>query len=99
MNNNEKTLEQLKKELEDAKNALATIQKTVEEKEAEEEKQRQAKLAAEKEARRAEIEAAEKHLIKLKSEFAKDYGSYSAVRTYSTNSRNIPDYLSWVFEV
>ena len=99
MQNNEKTLEQLKEELEAAKTTLATIQEAVDQKEAEEEKQRQTKLAEEKEARRAEIEATEKRLIKLKAEFAKDYGSYSSVRTYSTGTRNIPDYLKWVFEV
>jgi peptidoglycan hydrolase CwlO-like protein len=98
MSNNEKTLEQLKEELKAATATLAAIQQAVSEKEAEEEKQRKEKLANEKEARKAEIEATEERLINLKAEFAKDYGSYSAVRTYSTSTRNIPDYLKWVFD-
>lgn len=98
MDNNEKTLEELKKELEEAKNIFMAIQATVDQKEAEEERQRKEKLAKEKDIRYAEIQTLEKQLIKLRSEFVKDYGSYDTIRTYSSSSRDIPEYLKWIFE-
>lgn len=74
--NENKTLEQLKAELEQAQKAFDIAKKLAEQKEKEEAELQKAKLAAEKNKRKEEIEEAEKHYRDLVKQFIKDYGSY-----------------------
>lgn len=95
MKDNEfKTLDQLKTEMEQAQKAYNDAKNEIARKEAEEAKLRKEKLAAEKNKRKEEIKEAENHYRALVKQFIKDYGSYDA--TYSCNEED-DDILNFVF--
>lgn len=95
MKDNEfKTLDQLKTEMEQAQKAYNDAKNEIARKEAEEAKLRKEKLAAEKNKRKEEIKEAENHYRALVKQFIKDYGSYYA--TYSCNEED-DDILNFVF--
>ena len=92
--NEKKSLEQLKVEMEQAQKAYDDAKNEIARKEAEEAKLRKEKLAAEKNKRKEEIKEAENHYRALVKQFIKDYGSYDA--TYSCNEED-DDILNFVF--
>lgn len=95
MKDNEfKTLDQLKAEMEQAQKAYDDAKNEIARKEAEEAKLRKEKLAAEKNKRKEEIKEAENYYRALVKQFIKDYGSYDA--TYSCNEED-DDILNFVF--
>ena len=89
MANKEKTLEQLKAELEQAQAAYEIAKKLAEQKEKEEAERKRAEFAAVKEKRKAEIAEVESKLEELLVAYNKDYGAY-----VSSNS-NLPSWLYW----
>lgn len=78
----EKTLEELKKEYEDAQSKYNALKETIKKRETEEAKKKEAALASEKAARRKEIEDKMRELEKLEKAYVNDYGYYS----YSSES-------------
>lgn len=82
---NEKSLEELKKELETAQKSYEALREFVKEKEAEESERKRAKLALEKENRKKAIEEKEAELIALIREYIKDYGSYKTCHYTNDN--------------
>lgn len=74
-NKTEKTLDELKKELEEARNAYIKIQDCVNQKEEKEKERKRAQLALEKENRKKVIEEKYEELTALIGEYIKDYGS------------------------
>lgn len=76
----EKSLEELKKELETAQKAYAAMQDIVNKREAEEKQKKRAELALEKEKRKKVIEEKEEELVNLIHDYIKDYGSYKTYR-------------------
>ncbi len=89
MANKEKTLEQLKVELEQAQAAYEIAKKLAEQKEKEEAERKRAELAAVKEKRRAEIAEVESKLEELLVAYNKDYGAYVS------DNPNLPTWLYW----
>lgn len=77
---NEKSLEELKQELEAAQKMYETLRQSVKEKEVEENERKRAKLALEKENRTKIIEEKEKELVSLVNEYIRDYGEYKGYR-------------------
>ena len=77
MANKEKTLEQLKAEVELATKAYNLALKAEEQKKKEEEERKKAALAAVKEARKSEVDDAINNAIELLKKYTEDYGSYS----------------------
>lgn len=75
--NENKTLEQLKAELEQAQQAFDAAKKLAEQKEKEEAERKKAELAAEKSKRKKEIEEAKNHYCTLIKQYIADYGSYT----------------------
>lgn len=75
-------IEELKKQCLEAEKNYKTIHEQLIKAEKEEEDKKKAELALEKEARKKEIEEAEKHYHSLIVAYIKDYGSYSATRSY-----------------
>lgn len=94
-NNENKTLEQLRAELEQAQKVCGDIQKNIAQKETEEANRKKAELNAQKNKRKKEIEEAAKHYQTLIKEFIKDYGSYTA--NYSIDNNDEIDTLSFLF--
>ena len=92
-NNENKTLEQLKAELEQAQKAFDAAKKLAEQKEAEEAERKKAELAAEKVKRKKDIEEVESHYINLVRQFIKDYGSYDVSRSYNNDDNNFISFL------
>ena len=92
-NKEEKTLEQLQAELEQAQKAFDTAKKLAEQKEKEEAERKKVKLEVEKDKRKKEIEEAEKHYHDLVRQFIKDYGSYSINHSYNDDN----DFISFLF--
>lgn len=88
-----KTLEQLKKELAQAQAAYTLAKKLAEQKEKEEAERKRAELAAEKDKRKKEIEEAEKHYHNLIKRFIEDYGSYET----SYSGKGEDDTFSFLF--
>ena len=89
MANKEKTLEQLKAELEQAQTAYEFAVKEAKRKEAEEAERKKAELAAIKEKREAEIMEAESRLEELLVAYNRDYG------VYRSNNAALPSWLYW----
>ena len=81
MSEENKSLEQLKTEAEQAKKAYEILQKTIRQKEAEEAERKKAKLESEKEARYKEIEEAENRLAELIKAYLEDYGTIKLNRS------------------
>ena len=77
---NEKSLEELKQELEAAQKMYETLRQSVKEKEVEENERKRAKLALEKENRTKIIEEKERELVSLVNEYIRDYGEYKSYR-------------------
>lgn len=76
MAKNEKTLEQLLDELEQAKKAYDVAKKLAEQKEKEEADRKRVELAAQKETRKKEVDDAIDRVIDLLEAYTKDYGSF-----------------------
>ena len=76
-NKDNKSLEELKEELEQAKKVYEYIQQSYEKKEKEETEKRKAKLEAEKTDRRKKVDEAFKQYNKLLQAYLDDYGTYS----------------------
>ena len=94
MKDNEfKTLDQLKTEMEQAQKAYNDAKNEIARKEAEEAKLRKEKLAAEKNKRKEEIKEAENHYRALVKQFIKDYGSYDATYSYNEEDDNILNFI------
>lgn len=91
--NENKTLEQLKAELEQAQQAFDAAKKLAEQKEKEETERKRAELAAEKNKRKEEIREAENHYRALVKQFIKDYGSYDATYSYDDEDDNLINFL------
>lgn len=91
--NENKTLEQLKAELEQAQQAFDVAKKLAEQKEKEETERKKAELAAEKNKRKEEIKEAENHYRTLVKQFIKDYGSYDATYSYNEEDDNILNFI------
>ena len=91
--NENKTLEQLKAELEQAQQAFDIAKKLAEQKEKEEAERKKAELAAEKNKRKEEIKEAENHYRALVKQFIKDYGSYDATYSYDDEDDNPINFL------
>ena len=91
--NENKTLEQLKAELEQAQQAFDVAKKLAEQKEKEETERKKAELAAEKNKRKEEIKEAENHYRALVKQFIKDYGSYDATYSYNEEDDNILNFI------
>lgn len=89
MAKNEKTLEQLYAELEQAQAAYELAKKFAEQKEKEEAERKRAELAAVKEKREAEIAEAESKLEELLVAYNKDYGVYKSV------NKTLPSWFYW----
>lgn len=85
--NENRTLEQLEVEFENAKKAYELAQKNLTQKKTEEADRKKAELAATKEARRKEIEEVENKLDALYKAYLKDYGSIEINR--STDDDNL----------
>lgn len=81
--NNEKTLDELKAELEAARKAYASIQDSVNKREAEEKEKKRAQLALERDKRKKVIEEKEEELVNLIYDYIKDYGSYKTYKNAS----------------
>lgn len=94
-NNEKKSLEQLKAEMEQAQKAYDDAKKEIVRKEAEEADRKKAELALNKEKRKKEIKDVEKHYHDLVKQYIKDYGSYDA--TYSYNEEDSDDMLNFIF--
>lgn len=77
MEKKEKTLEQIKLEVEAKRNAYEEIKKQYAQMEQEEENRRQAELALEKEKRYKEVIDAMDKADELRSKFVKDYGWFT----------------------
>jgi hypothetical protein len=77
MANKEKTLEELKVEVELAQKAYADALRVEEQKKKTAEEKRMAKLAVEKEKRKKEVDDAIDNAIELIKKYIKDYGSFS----------------------
>lgn len=90
VNKTEKTLEQLKEEVELATKAYNLALKAEEQKKKEEAERKKAELAAAKEKRYAEIEEARKIYYKLINDYVKDYGEYSAYSTDNDEDAILP---------
>ena len=93
MANKEKTLEQLKAEVELATQAYNFALKAEEQKKKEEEERKKAELVAAKEKRYAEIEEARKTYYKLINDYVKDYGEYSLHSTSDDDEDTIIPFL------
>ena len=93
---NEMTIEELEKEYEQLNKQRDNVSKILNERKKAEEEKKKAELAAVKEARYKEIQDAEKKFIELKTAYIKDYGSYSAMRSYNTNE--LPDIWKLLFD-
>lgn len=91
-NNENKTLEQLQAELEQAQKAYDLMKKEVAQKEAEEVARKKTELAEKKDKRRKEIEEVGRHYHTLIKQFIKDYGSYE----YSGKDED-DDIFSFIF--
>lgn len=81
MGEDNKSLEQLKVEAEQAKKAYEILQNTIKQKEAEEAELKKAKLESEKEARYKEIEEAGNKLVELIKAYLEDYGTIKLNRS------------------
>ena len=73
----EKTLEQLREEFEQAQKAFNDAKKIFEQKEKEEAERKAAELALAKDERKQEVDDAINRAIELLKAYNKDYGSYS----------------------
>ena len=83
-NEKELTLEELKAQ-------YKALGEQIEKKAKAEEEEQKAKLKAEKAARKEELELAMKTYHTLLNAYIKDYGSYSATRSYTANKDEIPN--------
>lgn len=92
-NKEDKTLEQLKAELEKAQKTYEAVKKLTEQKEKEEAERKRAELAAERDSRQKEIEEAEKHYLSLIKKFIEDYGNYEMTNSYEDSN----DFISFLF--
>lgn len=95
-NNKNKSLAELKEELEQAKKAYELVQQFYEKKEQEEAEKHKAKLVAEKEARKAEVDACIAHCKELVKAYINDYGDYSFISNedaFRFNSR----FWNWIW--
>lgn len=93
--NENKSLEELAKDLEQAKQAYEFIQHCYNTKAKEEAEARKAQLAAEKEARHKAVEDAYDIYLELRRAYVKDYGSYVTMRT--CNDPDFSDLRHWVY--
>lgn len=73
------SVEELKRQCEEAKKNFETLYEELKKAEQEEKEKREAKLALEKEARKAEVDKAYETYRKLVNDYVNDYGSYSTV--------------------
>jgi hypothetical protein len=76
-NKEEKTLEQLKADIEQAQKAYDDKKKEIAKKEFEEAERKRVELAAEKDKRKKEVDDAVKNAIELIKAYNADYGTYS----------------------
>ena len=83
---NEKTIEELRRELEIAQEAYKSAKEAVKQREVEETERKRVKLAIEKENRKKMLEEKEDELIRLINEYIKDYGSYKNCYHVSGNA-------------
>ena len=96
MANKEKTLEELKEELDLATKAYNLALQAEEQKKKEEAERKKAELAAVKEKRYQEVRDAENKFIELKTAYMNDYGVYSRTRTYE--GENAVDFVKWLLQ-
>lgn len=82
-NKEEKTLEQLKAEFEQAQKAFNDKKEEIIQKEKEEAKRKQAELEAKKEVRKKEVDDAITNAIKLIKAYNEDYGAYSIANHFN----------------
>ena len=91
--NEEKTLEQLKAEYEQAQKAFNDKKAEIEKQEAEATERKKAKLALEKNNRKEEIKKAKRYYLDLVKQYLDDYGSYEDSCQYEDGD----DFLSFLF--
>lgn len=96
MGEENKSLEQLKVEAEQAKQAYEILQNTIKQKEVEEAELKKAKLESEKEARYKEIEEAENKLAELIKAYLEDYGTLKLNQS-GKSSNTWPPFWSHLF--
>jgi hypothetical protein len=89
------TLEELEKQYKEAEEKYKNIAETYAAKKKEEEDKKREALAVEKEVRKKEIEEVGEHLCSLITAYVKDYGSYSATRSYHDD--DFPYLWHWCF--
>lgn len=90
------TLEELEKQYNEAAENYKNASEAYIAKKKEEDDKKKAALALEKEARKKEIEEAEEHYHALIAAYIKDYGSYSATRSYKSDDE-FPYIHHWFF--